>query len=173
MTLAEFAQLLGTSPKWVLNAVSALGLSRDYARERARQLCITKALLDAGVGSLQEAFVLARRTLTAWRGDAQPVTVPLSANGDIALTVDVYRLLAALSVRESVMRESYAPLARGRPRAVVSDPLADARDWGLDLSLLRDNLRKSPLERLRQLDRMRAFARNVKRGGADQTVTHV
>jgi hypothetical protein len=45
------------------------------------------------------------------------------------------------------------------------DPLAAARTYGIDLTLLAANLRRSPEERIRQLDAMLDFARRVRRVG--------
>ena len=75
----------------------------------------------------------------------------------------MYRLMASFNVRLAELRESYAPMMRGRPRTRSVDALAVAADWGLDISLIRDNLRMSPSERLRQLDAMHAFASVVRR----------
>lgn len=44
-----------------------------------------------------------------------------------------------------------------------SDPLKAAREYGLDLSLLQANLRRTPAERLRQLDAMLSFVHRVRR----------
>jgi hypothetical protein len=55
---------------------------------------------------------------------------------------------------------------RGRPRRRRTAPLKTAADWGVDLSLLKENLTRTPEERLRQLDGMAAFALNVRRASA-------
>lgn len=43
------------------------------------------------------------------------------------------------------------------------DPIRVAAEHGLDLSLLRANLRRTPAERLRQLDGMMEFVRAMRR----------
>ncbi len=55
----------------------------------------------------------------------------------------------------------------GRPDApdmpVGSDALAAAREYGIDLTLLLANLRRTPEQRLRQLDAMLDFKNRVRR----------
>ncbi len=173
MTLAHFARLLGVSPKWVLNTMRALDLPPQYTPALARRLSIARAVHD-GVGMpLPAAFAMARDALAAWDGERLPVTMMGTSTDDVALTVDVYRLLSAMNVRLADLRESFAPKVRGRPPRARRDPLEAAMAWGLDLSLLRDNLRKSPHARLRQLDAMRAFASAVRRTAAPTRVPDV
>lgn len=45
----------------------------------------------------------------------------------------------------------------------TSDPLKAAREYGVDLSLLQANLRRTPAERLRQLDAMLSFVHRIRR----------
>jgi hypothetical protein len=43
------------------------------------------------------------------------------------------------------------------------DPVTIAREYGTDISLLQANLRRTPAERLRQLDAMLNFVRRARR----------
>ena len=173
MTLSAFARLLGTSPKWVLNTLRALGLKPRYTLELAQRLTIARAVHEGAGMALPAAYALARQALETWSGAAECVTLSLSTSDDVSLTLDMYRLLSSLHVRLADLRETYAPMVRGRPRTKPSNPLDTATAWGLDLSLLRDNLQKTPLERIRQLDAMRAFAANVRRTATVQRKRHV
>ncbi len=164
MTLDQFARVLEASPKWVLNTSRAIGADHDYSLERARSFAIARAVHEAVQLPLPQAFSLAREVLAEWTGDERPLSIRMEPSGDVSLTLDVYRLVASVNVRWSTLCESYAPIMRGRPKVKTANPLDAARDWGLDLSLLRDNLRKSPLQRLQQLDNMHAFAHTVRRG---------
>ena len=163
MLLAEFARLVGVSPKWVLNTLPSLPSRSRYTDVVAQRLVVARAIHAAFGTALPDAFALAQRALHAWDGSVTPVTLRGNAADDVALTIDVYRLMAAYHMRRAELRESYAPMVRGRPRTRSIDAVAVAADWGLDLSLIRDNLRKSPAERLQQLDAMRAFASGVHR----------
>ena len=163
MTLSAFARLLDAPPKWVLNTLRALGLAPRYTLALAERLTITRAVHEGAGMPLPSAYAMAGRALRTWSGGTACVTLHTTASEDVALTLDVYRLLSSVNVRLAGVRESYAPMVRGRPRATRVSALEAATAWGLDLSLVRDNLRKTPHERLRQLDAMRAFTMNVQR----------
>ena len=163
MTLAEYSRLVGASPKWVLNTLKSLGAERRYSVDMARRLMLARVLhAEAGI-PMSKAMELARRLLRAPYSVTSSVAVRLSADGDVVLTVDVYRLLSSFHVRLAEVRESYAPRARGRPRTRPSTAVTTALEWGLDLSLIHDNLRKSPTQRIRELDAMNHFSRGVSR----------
>jgi len=167
MMLAEFSRLLGARPKWVLNTLAALNADGRYTIDMARQLTIARSVHAAAAVPMVESMEFARRALRARCEASSRVTVQLADDDDAALTVDVYRLLSSFYVRLAELRESYAPRARGRPRTRHTSALAAAEGWGLDLSLIRDNLGKTAAERIRQLDAMGQFSRTVRR--ADRT----
>jgi hypothetical protein len=161
MTLADLARLLDADPKWVLNTLAVLGRRPGrYSQALARRLAVTRALHLATGMPLGHAFALAAKALRV--GGTAPVTVP-TKEPHVTITTDLPRLLSALSVRYSLLRTTLAPRRRGRPARQRRDAVTAAREWGLDTSLLMDNLRKTPQERLRQLDAMAAFARSVSR----------
>ncbi len=53
---------------------------------------------------------------------------------------------------------------RGRERE-LPDPVIEACKKDIDRTLLRENLRKTPDERLRDLVRLQAFAEDLRRAG--------
>lgn len=162
MTLAEFAYLLDVDPKWVQNAAAALGGSLRYTLPTAQRLAVARALAETAGMSLPRAWAIAGGVLRKSGGSKEPVHV--SADGDpVAVTVDVYRIVAAVSVGLSRLHTMYAPRQRGRPARVRRDPIRAAEEYGLDLTLLAANLRRTPAERLRQLDAMADFRRRVRR----------
>ncbi len=163
MMLAEFSRVLGARPKWVLNTLKALNADGCYTLELARQLTVARAVHEATAVPMTGSLAYARLALRSPGSVDSPVVVHLNADADVALTVNVYRLLSSFYVRLAELRESFAPRARGRPRARRVNAQRAAEEWGLDLSLIRDNLRKSPTERLRQLDAMGQFSRGVRR----------
>ena len=163
MTLAAFSRLLGVRPKWVLNTLKALNADGRYTIDFARQLTIARAVHEAAAMPMAESLALARRALRAPCVLSSPVAVRLADDDDVALSVDVYRLLSSFHVRLADLRESFAPRARGRPRTRRISAVHAAENWGLDLSLIRDNLGKTPAERIRQLDAMGQFSRSVRR----------
>lgn len=163
MTLSEFAQLVDSPGKWVLNTLAALDPGAAYTLELAGRLVLTRAIHGACSMPLAEAWKLAPRVLAEWDGSTTPVTLRVHPLDDVSLTVDVYRVLASLHVRRATCVEREAHRVRGRPRTRAVDPITDAQAWGLDLSLIHDNLRKSPADRLRQLDAMHAFSSRTRR----------
>ena len=167
MTLGEFARLLDVESKWVLNRMAGLGLPARYTIALARRLTVCRAIHAATGMPLERAVVVARHCLRTYRGEIAPMTVFPTPDGDVALTVDVYRMLSSFHVRLAAVRVMFAPRMRGRPATRDRDAIQAAENWGLDLTVIRDNLAKSPERRLRQLDAMVAFAHGVHRRPGD------
>ncbi len=168
MTLGEFAYVLDVDPKWLQNAAAALGRGIPYTIRAAQRLAIARALIRALGVPFPRAYVLAAGVLRRYDGSAQPVSVG-DDDGMVTASVDVYRLLATVNAGLARLRVMYAPRRRGRPAEKRHDPLGRARDYGLDLTLLGANLRRTPAERLRQLDEMVEFRRRVRRAAAKTT----
>jgi hypothetical protein len=162
MTLGEFAYLLEVDPKWVQNASAVLGGSLRYTLPVAQRLAVARALTASTGVPLPRAFAAAGDVLRRYGGSRQPVQLG-QAGETVAVKVDVYRILAAVNVGLSRLHTIYAPRLRGRPTATSRDPIRRAAEYGLDLTLLAANLRRTPAERLRQLDAMADFKRRVRR----------
>jgi hypothetical protein len=162
VTLAEFACLLDVHPKWVQNAAAALGGSLRYTLPAAQRLAVARALAETAGTPLPRAWELAGRVLREFDGSSEPVRVS-DGISPVDVTVDVYRILAAVNVGLSRLRTTYEPRRRGRPARARRDPVRAAEAHGLDLSLLSANLRRTPAERLRQLDAMADFRRRARR----------
>lgn len=162
MILAEFAQLLDADPKWVLNTMSALERPRNYSVDVARRLAVARAIHEGTGSPLTRSFAIAERALRAYPRNGSSVRMATD-DADVELLVDIHRILSTFNVRLSVLRASFAPRQRGRPRVRLRDPLHAAAEWGTDLTLVSDNMRKTAEERVRQLDGMAAFAGNVRR----------
>jgi len=47
------------------------------------------------------------------------------------------------------------------------DPVIDAYKPGIDVTLIRENLKKTPEERLRALQQLQAFAEELRKGGRE------
>lgn len=166
MTLGEFAYLLNADPKWILNVSAALGGSLRYSLPVAKRLAVARELQGSLGVSISRAYDLAAGVLRRHDGKRKPVPVVASEGADagaVAVSVDVYRILSAVYAGLSRLRTSYAPRRRGRPVTKRRDPVEMAAEYGLDLTLLVANLRRTPAERLRQLDAMIDFRRRVRR----------
>jgi chloramphenicol 3-O-phosphotransferase len=162
MTLAELAHLVDVDAKWVLNALAALGRPARYSMALARRLAVTNAIQKASGASLALSFAQAEQALRLYQSDEKPIVVQAD-DAEVAMLVDVHRILSSFNVRLSLLRTSVEPRQRGRPRARRGDALCAAEEWGIDLSLLADNVGKTVEHRIRQLDAMAAFARTVRR----------
>ena len=158
MTLAELSCLVGAEPKWVLNALAALGRPKRYTLELARRLSVTLAIHEATGAPLARSLILGERALRAHERGADGVI--LTDREDVGVVPDIPRILSSLNIRRSFLNSSFAPRVRGRARG-GRDPLRVATDWGLDLGLVKDNLARTVEARIRQLDSMAAFAHGV------------
>ncbi len=56
-------------------------------------------------------------------------------------------------------------MATKEPLSGMPDPVIDAYKPGIDRTLIRDNLKRSPEERLRALQQLQAFAEELRRAG--------
>lgn len=165
-TLSDFATLVDAPPKWVLNTMDALGCRPRYSLALARQLAVTRALHVELHLPLVPAHRLAARALSTAAASDGTVSLAVTQGGSTRVSVDVARLNAAFAMRQALLRTMHAPLQRGRPPMRRKDSIAHATEWGIDISLLRANLALTPAQRLRQLDSMAAFARDVRRSSS-------
>lgn len=166
MTLADLARLVDTTPKWVLNTLRALGRTPRYTVDLARQLAVTREIAESFGLPLSTAHSLAKQALRQPAVEGSLLALNPKPDSNVELHIDLFRMLSAFSVRLAALRTTSPAQRRGRPRTKAIDPIAAAEAWGLDLSLIRENLRKTPGERLRQLDAMLAFATRVRRVSA-------
>ncbi len=158
MMLSGFALLAGASPKWVLNTQAVIGRLRAYTVAAAERLAVVRVLNSDLAVALPRAWQIADDALRgtgAYRFS--------SPDGTIALEVDVDRIRAAVAIRRSQLATMYSPRRAGRPARKPRNPVRAAEQHGLDLTLLRANLARSPAERLRQLDAMVSFRTRVQR----------
>jgi hypothetical protein len=163
VTLNQLSIAVGCQPKWLLNSSSLLGRSLRPTKENARWWALVR-LLESTFGlTLANAAAGATRAL-AHRNDDGSVTIAEDVSSSAAMSVDLVRydttFLANLS--RACVRET--PKRRGRRGATSRDPIAAARDYGLDLGLMQSSLARTPGERLALVDRNRAFVEEMQRG---------
>ena len=161
MTLAEFRLLVGAPAKWVLNARALLGSGMRYSVAAAERLALTR-LLNSDLGiPLPLAWTMAGSVLA---GPAAPGSARLiGSDGILEVTIDVERLRSAIATRRAELVNLPPRRRAGRKPGRPSNPVAAAREYGFDVTLLEANLKRTPLQRLRQLDGMMAFSRSVRR----------
>ncbi len=155
MTLGQFAMVVGASPRWVQNALKVLGRERVYDEEGAKTLGLARQINDAFGVPLVRAYPFAREALAGWPGVR--VWRLDGPTGVGALEVDVERYLAIFAGRLAVARNQYAERRRGRPPGRRKRGLAAAGEYGVDIGLLKESLKRTPAERLRRLDDDVAF----------------
>lgn len=159
MTLAQFAVAVGADPKWVQNAAAGLGRPVEYTVKEARHLGLVRVLQSTLGVPLRAADQMAGAAL---REGADELTVREAPDGSVRVVVDVRRYLSTFTAALSRALSGYEPRARGRPM-VRERGVAAARAYGMDLSLLQASLRRTPAERIRQLDADMEFLRTLRR----------
>lgn len=164
MTRSQFARAVRADEKWVENTARALGRSLGYTVEEARWLGLVHVLTrDLGT-SVQRAATLATAAL-----QLDPATrtlrLRLSNQGEASVALDLARYQSAFGAALSTALHHGGPCRAGRPTRPDrrDDPLATAAAHGIDLSLLRSGLRRTPAERLAQLDANAAFLHALRR----------
>jgi hypothetical protein len=155
MTNRQFAIAAGGTPKWVQNAAMILGRRFRRTPGEAKWLGLVGSL-NQGLGMpLRAAATLANEVLGK---PAQATDDARDSNqGDIArIVVDrgLYYSIATARLSRALIRE--IPKSRGRRRR-RENPLSTAERYGLDLELLRNSLKRTPAERLAELDQNAAF----------------
>ena len=160
MTLGQFSTAVGAPRRWVLNAFATLRLPRRYTEELARRLGLAREVHVATGMPLKRAFTLAPEVLAAW--PAQKRWVLDGDGGLVSVTVDLERYLSTYATRLSLARSFYVERQRGRPRKRKLSGIALAKWYGVDLSLVRESLERTPGERLALLEQAAAFFKSAK-----------
>ena len=160
MTLGQFAVAVGAPRRWVQNAMAVLGLPARYDAEGAKRLAFTRMLHQNLGMPLARAHQLAAPAVAAWPERSRWEYT--SADDLVTLSVDLERFLSDYAVRLSLARTHYAEKRRGRPPKRRKRGVAGAREYGVDISLLEESLRRTPEERLRRLDEAAQFVQSLR-----------
>lgn len=155
MTLGQFATAVGAPKRWVQNAFQALGLPAVYTEPLARRLAFARAVKAAGGMPLRRVFPIAEDALARW--PTHKTWELRDPDGSVRVVLELERFLSDYAVRLSLSRTFYAEKRRGRPRKRRLRGVALAKWYGVDLTLLVESLKRTPEERLRQLDEAREF----------------
>ena len=155
MTLGQFATAVGAPRRWVQNAFQALRLPAEYSEPLARRLAFARAVKEACGMPLRRAFPLAEAALARW--PAHKTWELKDPDGAVRVVLDLERFLSDYAVRLSLSRTFYGEKRRGRPRKRGLRGIALAQWYGVDVTLLVESLKRTPEERLRQMDDLREF----------------
>ncbi|HEY5086419.1 MAG TPA: hypothetical protein VII66_03585 [Gemmatimonadaceae bacterium] len=163
MTRAQFAQSVDADEKWVENAAAALNLPQvGYTRKEAYRFGLIRLLSRDFAIPVTRAAILADSALLELPSERE-VRLKSADNGNAILVLDLARYSSTLAARLSVALHQGGPRRPGRPASAdryrERDPIIRAADYGVDLTLLREELRLRPAERLARLDANVAFLR--------------
>ncbi len=167
MRRAQFAEAIGAPEKWVHNAEAALGRPLPYTINWARRMAVARAIQAVVPVSLAAADRLGTTALRQAADGADVVTC--ASEGGVSLTVDLAHILSAFAIRLA-LAEQREPRRPGRRARSAEDAAPGARErahaYGVDLSLIDGNLRRTPDERLRALDTNSRFVAALRRRSA-------
>lgn len=151
VTRAQFAHAVGAEAKWIENSVRLLRRAIRYTPAESRLWGLVRVLSqDMGI-PLARAAELASQALRHPE-DSREVRLGENASCCAAVVVDLARYHSAHAAALSAALELGGARRRGRRRAV-----SNAAWYGVDLSLLREGLRRSPADRLDGLEENAAF----------------
>ena len=168
MTAHQFAIAAGATRKWVQNASMILGRRFRYTADEAKWLGLIRTLnlgLKVPLHSASDLVMQMRRS----RGATD--VLPASDESSVARIVvdrDLYDSIATARLSRALLLEE--PRTRGRRPAAATDRVKAAEEYGIDVSLLRDALGRSPGERLAALNENAVFLATMRSGrGAERT----
>jgi hypothetical protein len=99
--------------------------------------------------------------------ETRALSLAAARDSPATLVIDLARYHSAFSAALSAALHHGGPRRRGRPlsrrRARGYDPVAAAEAHGVDVSLLRESLERSPADRLARLDANAAFLTGLRR----------
>ena len=165
MTGRQAAVAAAADLKWIVNSAALLRRPLRYNAREARWWGLVR-LLTAALGlQLKEAAIAATQSLQT-KEPGPVVMAGADPSHSTSLLVDLSRyesiFLANLSralVHETPKRRGRPPGAR-TPRAAATS----AREYGIDLGLVRSALERTPAQRLAMLEANAAFLRGMRRG---------
>ena len=165
MTRAQFAAAIGVPEKWVHNAAAALPQRVSYTPAAARRLTVARAIQSIAPVPLATAYEIAGTVVASPISESGTVAVLSTPGGSV--TLDLRRVLSTFAARLALALQ-HSPRRPGRKRrvaarAVSPDARRRAQAYGIDLSLIDSNLRRTPEERLAALDANAAFVRALAR----------
>ena len=160
LTRAQFGHVVGADEKWVENTARTLDRRLDYTPMEARWLGIVRILMRDFAITATRAAELADEVLRHPPA-TRSLQLPGDADGVAVLSLDLARFNSSFAAALSAALHHGGPRRRGRPsnrgRPGKRDAVAAAERHGVDVSLLRTALAKSPSERLATLDANAAF----------------
>jgi hypothetical protein len=159
LTRAQFAAAVRADEKWVENTSRALGRRLEYTPGEARWMGVVRLLADDFGIPVTRAAELADEALRHPR-ESRVVSLTAVDDGAATLVIDLARYHSTFAAALSAAISHGGARRRGRPparRRGRRDPVGAAESYGVDLSLLREAIERSPAERLARLDANASF----------------
>ena len=165
MTLHQCAIAARAEAKWILNSSALLGRPVRRTPADSRWWGLVRLLTESLALPLQAAAAAASRSLGT-RDRVRPVTVATDPSQSASLEIDVARYESVFlgNLSRALMLET--PKRKGRPAARHRGRGAfdSARNYGVDLGLVRAALSRTPARRLELLEANAAFIRDMRKG---------
>lgn len=165
MTARQTAVAAAADLKWLTNSAGLLRRALRHTPDQAKWWGLVRLLVGELGLSLKAAADAATAALRA--SDSKPsLRAKADPSGSAALVVDLarYHSIFLANLSRALVHET--PRRRGRVRQTArKDAVRAARDYGIDISLLRSALHRTPAERLALLEANVAFVRAARRRG--------
>ena len=166
LSRAQFAAVVQADEKWVENTARTLCHQLAYSPLEARWMGPVRLLTrDVGIPAVRAAE-LANEALQH-SPETRALSLVASSDSPVAVVLDLARYHSTFAAALSTATHHGGPRRRGRPsvrkRARRYDAVAAAQAHGVDVSLLRQALDRSPAERLARLDANSQFLRGLRR----------
>lgn len=164
MTARQTAVAAGADLKWLTNSAALLRKTLRYTPQTAKWWGLVW-LLTAELGlSLRAAADTATTALS--QGDSSsPISASADPSGSASLVIDLprYESIFLANLSRALLQET--PRRRGRSKASrpSSDSIGAAMRYGIDVSLLKTALARTPAERLQLLEANVEFVRAARR----------
>jgi enoyl-CoA hydratase/carnithine racemase len=150
--------------KWLTNSASLLRRALRYTPAQAKWWGLVRLLVEELGLSLKAAADIATTALSATHSSSSALRASVDRSGSAALVVDLprYQSIFLGNLSRALVHET--PRRRGRVKQTATkDAVRAARDYGIDISLVRSALQRTPAERLALLEANAAFVRAMRR----------
>ena len=162
MTAHQTAVAAGADLKWLTNSAALLRRPLRYDPHAAKWWGLVRVLVNALGLSLASAADIATTALGARARATVRAARAASDLASVVIDLPRYESIFLANLSRALVHET--PRRRGRTRAPKS-PVEAAREYGIDIGLMKSALERSPGERLAMLEANAAFARAI-RGAA-------
>ena len=164
MTARQTAVAAGADLKWLTNSAALLRRPLRYTPQTAKWWGLVWLLTEELGLSLRAAADTATIALSQ-ADSSSPISASADPSGSASLVIDLprYESIFLANLSRALLQET--PRRRGRSKASrpSSDSIGAAMRYGIDVSLLKTALARTPAERLQLLEANVEFVRAARR----------